>query len=70
METHPEQKNSASEQANKLHGKLVVAYRQVTQAGRIELSRDLDFQIVDQIDNKQIRIAKLEGTEDADSAAG
>jgi len=44
-----------------LYAELYKIYEKVRKTGRIRIIGDLDFDIVDEIDNKRYRVAKLKG---------
>ena len=46
---------------NLLYSQLTEIYDQMRKEGRVEVFGDLDFEIVDKIDNRRGRIAKLKG---------
>lgn len=47
--------------ADLLYSELVRIYEQIKGEGKVEVLGDLDFEIVDKIDNKKERVAKLKG---------
>ena len=54
-------KTTKTEQEDFLYSQLVEIYDQIKGDGKIEIFGDLDFEIVEKIDNKKQRIAKLKG---------
>jgi hypothetical protein len=46
---------------NFLYSKLITIYDQIRREGNIEIFGDLDFKVVEKIDGKKERIAKLDG---------
>ncbi len=52
---------NATEQAKLLYPQLLEIYEQIKSEGKVEVFGDLDFEIVEKIDNKRHRIAKLKG---------
>jgi predicted metal-dependent hydrolase len=53
--------SNRAEQADLLYSRLLNIYEQIKREGKIEVFGDLDFEIVEKIDNKKERIAKLKG---------
>lgn len=47
--------------AERLYSELIKIYEQIRKEGKIEIFGDLDFEIVEKIDNKKQRIAKQKG---------
>ena len=47
--------------AERLYSELIEIYEQIRKEGKIEIFGDLDFEIVEKIDNKKQRIAKQKG---------
>jgi len=47
--------------AEHLYSELIKIYEQIRKEGKIEIFGDLDFEIVEKIDNKKQRIAKQKG---------
>ena len=47
--------------AEKLYNKLFEIYDEIKKEGKIEILGDIDFEIVEKIDNRRKRIAKLKG---------
>lgn len=44
-----------------LYSELIKIYEQIRKEGKFEIFGDLDFEVVDKIDNKKQRIAKQKG---------
>jgi predicted metal-dependent hydrolase len=53
--------SNIEEQADLLYSRLLNIYEQIKREGKIEIFGNLDFEIVEKIDNKKERIAKLKG---------
>jgi hypothetical protein len=53
--------SNMAEQADLLYSRLLNIYEQIKREGKIEVFGNLDFEIVEKIDNKKERIAKLKG---------
>jgi Zn-dependent peptidase ImmA (M78 family) len=53
--------SNRAEQSDLLYSRLLNIYEQIKREGKIEVFGDLDFEIVEKIDNKKERIAKLKG---------
>jgi predicted metal-dependent hydrolase len=53
--------SNIEEQADLLYSRLLNIYDQIKREGKIEIFGSLDFEIVEKIDNKKERIAKLKG---------
>jgi hypothetical protein len=47
--------------ADRFYSKLYGIYEKIKREGKVEVFGDLDFEIVEEIDNKRQRIAKLKG---------
>ncbi|MCP8308592.1 MAG: M48 family metallopeptidase [archaeon] len=54
-------KNNKELSADFLYSQLFKIWEQIKREGRVEVFGDLDFEVVEEIDNKKQRIAKLKG---------
>jgi len=54
-------KNNKEFSADLLYSQLFKIFDQIKKEGKIEVFGDLDFEVVEKIDNKKQRIAKLKG---------
>jgi len=63
IKTHEKPPESLLEEylADRLYSELIKIYEQIRKGGNFEIFGDLDFEIVEKIDNKKQRIAKQKG---------